>query len=77
MFINPFINIILEKKTDISKDISNYSRKETHYGNKYSLINYDNLPSNNYEAIQTDRRDDRHTAQNVYLAGKIVRSGKI
>ncbi|CAH2083442.1 unnamed protein product [Euphydryas editha] len=66
-----------EESVDVSSSSDDVAfRKETQYSNKYSLINYDNLPSDNYEASQTDRRDDRYTTQNVYLAGKIVRSGE-
>lgn len=43
---------------------------------KFSLINYDNLPSVSYEALKTERRDERFSSQNVYVAGKIVASGK-
>lgn len=44
---------------------------------KFSLIDYDKLPSVAFSASASERRDDRLTSQNVYVAGKIVRSGKV
>ncbi|KOB73236.1 Sperm-associated antigen 5 [Operophtera brumata] len=43
---------------------------------KYSLIDYGKLPSAAYEADKTTRRGERVSSQSVYVAGKIVRSGK-
>ncbi|XP_073966066.1 uncharacterized protein [Choristoneura fumiferana] len=39
---------------------------------KYSLIDYRKLPSASYECCKSERRDDRFSSQNVYVAGKIV-----
>ncbi|XP_041984272.1 oxysterol-binding protein-related protein 8 isoform X1 [Aricia agestis] len=49
-------------------------RSTAAFSEKYSLINYDKLPSVSFEAVKTERRDGRFSSQNVYLAGKIVRS---
>lgn len=56
----------------------NICRSETPsvYGKgKYSLIDYKKMPSQSYEALKTERRDERFISQNVYLAGKIVAGG--
>ncbi|XP_075990053.1 oxysterol-binding protein-related protein 8 isoform X2 [Anticarsia gemmatalis] len=44
---------------------------------KFSLINYDKLPSASFEASRVARRDDRMTSHNVYVAGNIVASGDL
>ncbi|XP_061727546.1 oxysterol-binding protein-related protein 8 isoform X2 [Cydia pomonella] len=45
---------------------------EAYTPEKYSLIDYRKLPSASYLTCQTERRDDRVSSQNVYVAGKIV-----
>ncbi|KAI5632018.1 oxysterol-binding protein domain-containing protein [Phthorimaea operculella] len=44
---------------------------------KYSLINSSKLPSQSLEAVKTERREDRFSSQNVYVAGKIVRKSEL
>ncbi|XP_052746376.1 oxysterol-binding protein-related protein 8 isoform X2 [Bicyclus anynana] len=60
--------------TSSSDDIQNC--RSTPYHKKFSLINYDRLPSASFDADQTLRRDNRYSAQDVYIAGKIL-SGEL
>ncbi|KAM3955518.1 LOW QUALITY PROTEIN: oxysterol-binding protein-related protein 8, partial [Aphomia sociella] len=46
----------------------------THTPEKYSLIDYHKLPSTSLDALRIQRRDERINSQNVYVAGKIVRT---
>ncbi|XP_069364450.1 oxysterol-binding protein-related protein 8-like isoform X2 [Maniola hyperantus] len=68
-------SVDLSSSTDDCRNSSRYNiRSSPSYSKKYSLINYDRLPSANFEVNQSVRRDDRYTTQDVYIAGKIVRS---
>ena len=40
------------------------------------MIDYDKLPSASFKASNLERRDERFTSQNVYVAGEIVRTGE-
>ncbi|XP_063836187.1 oxysterol-binding protein-related protein 8-like isoform X1 [Ostrinia nubilalis] len=50
------------------------SATASHTPEKFSLIDFHKLPSVSLDALRNQRRDDRFTSQNVYVAGKIVRS---
>ncbi|CAH0731130.1 unnamed protein product, partial [Brenthis ino] len=62
------------QSVDVSSSSDDVVCSSLRYKKKFSLINYDNLPSANLEALQTEKKDERYTTQNVYIAGKIVRS---
>ncbi|XP_050676708.1 oxysterol-binding protein-related protein 8 [Leptidea sinapis] len=61
-----------DRGRQIRSDRDDETTTPPYHKEKYSLIDYRKLPSANFEAVQTERRDERITHESVYVAGKIV-----
>ncbi|KPJ00493.1 Oxysterol-binding protein-related protein 8 [Papilio xuthus] len=72
----PSIERFRETSTS-STDDDKSKRRHNPSNGKFSLINYSHLPSTSFEALKSERRDERFTTQNVYVTGKVLTDGEM
>ncbi|KPJ18378.1 Oxysterol-binding protein-related protein 8 [Papilio machaon] len=78
----PSIERFRETSTSSTDDDDDKSDRRPPYrhnpsNGKFSLINYSHLPSTSFEALKSERRDDRFTSQSVYVTGKVLTDGEM